>query len=887
MHLHRWFAASALLAAVMCCSWFVTQARAATFTVGTNQDATASGCVPASGTCSLRQLIEYENRLPSTPSTPDAIVVPAGSYRLTDGVLTIEQSVLIVGAGARLVSVDQGSPTPDRVFSVQPTPSGDSPTVTISGMTIESGTAGAGNGYFGGDILNRGNLTLSQDWITGGSASSGGGISNQGGIMTVTQSLVSGNAASSGGADSGGIQNYGDNGVGAATLVLYDSTVAHNTASLGGGIFSWCGDDPCSASGANNTVLVVDSTIAYNDGGSRRTSGGGLLAGQGSIWVENSIVADNTVANGESASNCGGGGIISLGHNLDSGSDCGFAAAGDLVNTDPRFTTTFAEDNGGSTDALAIDGLSPAVDAIPAGTAGCAGPDQRGVTRPQGAGCDMGAVEVVEPTEGKSTQIQVIADSCGLIGTARIDWGDGTTSMSDSFVAVHTYPEAGRYDGSVGYSNDCSTHSAAPFHVHITDAPLTAAATPVTTTVSQLFTAQVATFTDANASARVSDFSATIDWGDGQSSAGTIRQAAARFSVTGTHRYSTAGPRPLTITIHDIGGASSTAHGTATVLPEQTSPPRIRTSRPTVTSSTRALFAGSVDPQGLPASAEFTYGLDRRYRPTGFTGSIYDHTTGSRPVRAGGQAVMATVSNLVPNAVYHVRLVATNNAGTTTGPDQAFTTPRAAAPRAPVLGKTENLRPVRGLVLILRHGTLIPLTQARQFPSGTEIDTRHGTVELVAATGKKVKKYTAKFSGAVFKTAQTRFGHNKGLTTLRLIDGRFGVPSYAVCNAGRRRASAGKVQAARRRHSRRRRPSRRVLQLLHASGHGSFRTRGRYAAATVRGTKWITADRCDGTLISVQRHSVRVTDLVRHVSRVIRAGHSYLAKPRKPKPRHK
>ena len=155
---------------------------------------------------------------------------------------------------------------------------------------------------------------------------------------------------------------------------------------------------------------------------------------------------------------------------------------------------------------------------------------------------------------------------------------------------------------------------------------------------------------------------------------------------------------------------------------------------------------------------------------------------------------MATVSNLVPNAVYHVRLVATNNAGTTTGPDQAFTTPRAAAPRAPVLGKTENLRPVRGLVLILRHGTLIPLTQARQFPSGTEIDTRHGTVELVAATGKKIKKYTAKFSGAVFKTAQTRFGHNKGLTTLRLIDGRFGVPSYAVCKAGRRRVQPAKYR---------------------------------------------------------------------------------------------
>ena len=856
------------------------------FTVGTSQDATASGCVPGSGTCSLRQLIEYENQLPSPPTPSDTIEVPAGSYRLTNGALTIEQSVSIIGSGARSVSVEQDSQTPDRVLNVQLTPSGGAPTVTISGMTIEFGTAGASNGYFGGDVLNRGNLALTQDWITGGNASSGGGISNQGGTMTVTHSLVSGNAATSGGADSGGIQNYGDNAVGAATLTIYDSTIAHNTASLGGGIFSWCGDDPCSAKGANNDVTVINSTIAYNDGGSRDSTGGGLLASQGTISVGNSIVADNTVANGESASNCGGG-IASLGHNLDSGHDCGFAAAGDLQNTDPRFTTTLPEDNGGSTDALAIDALSPAVDAIPAGTAGCGGTDQRGITRPQGTACDIGAVEVVEPTEGQSTQIQLIADSCGLIGPASIDWGDGTTSMSDSVVATHTYPEAGTFDGNVTYTNDCGTHSAVRFHVRVADAPLTAAANTVSTTVGQLFTAQVATFTDGNASATVSDFSATIEWGDGQSSAGTIGQAAPRFTVTGTHRYSTAGPHSITITIHDIGGAGATTHGTATVVPEPASPPGVRASKPTATSSTRAVFAGSVDPRGLATTAEFVYGLDRRYRPAGFTGSIYDHTTGSRPVRSGSQTVMATVSNLVPNAVYHVRLVATNNAGTTTGADQAFNTPRAPAPRAPVLGKTENLRPVGGLVLILRHGTLIPLTQARQFPSGSEIDALHGTVELVTATGTKTRKNSAKFGGAVFKTAQTRFGHNKGLTTLRLIDGRDGVPSYAVCKAGRRRVPASRAQAARRRHSRRRPPSRRVLQLLHASGHGSFRTRGRYAAATVRGTKWTTADRCDGTLISVQRHSVRVTDLVKHISRVIRAGHSYLAAPRKPKSRRK
>ena len=280
--------------------------------------------------------------------------------------------------------------------------------------------------------------------------------------MTLTHSLVSGNVASSGGAESGGIQNYGDNAVGAAKLTVEDSTIAHNTASLGGGIFSWCNDDPCSASGTNNTVTVINSTIAYNDGGSRSNAGGGLLASQGTLSVENSIVAFNTVAGGESASNCGGGGVVSLGHNLDSGSDCGFAAFGDLQNADPEFTTTFAEDNGGHTDALAIDALSPAADAVPAGTAGCSGTDQRGTTRPQGLACDIGAVEVVEPTEGHPTPIQVMADSCGLIGSATIVRGDGTSSTSNSFVATHTYREEGIYSGTITYGDDCGTHNTVP-----------------------------------------------------------------------------------------------------------------------------------------------------------------------------------------------------------------------------------------------------------------------------------------------------------------------------------------------------------------------------------------------------------------------------------------
>ena len=70
--------------------------------------------------------------------------------------------------------------------------------------------------------------------------------------------------------------------------------------------------------------------------------------------------------------------------------------------------------------------------------------------------------------------------------------------------------------------------------------------------------------------------------------------------------------------------------------------------------------------------------------------------------------------------------------------------------------------------------------------------------------------------------------------------------------------------------------SNRVLQTLRASAHGSFRTKGRYSAATVRGTVWDTIDRCDGTLTIVYSGMVLVTDSVTHQTIAVHAGHSYL-----------
>ena len=244
----------------------------------------------------------------------------------------------------------------------------------------------------------------------------------------------------------------------------------------------------------------------------------------------------------------------------------------------------------------------------------------------------------------------------------------------------------------------------------------------------------------------------------------------------------------------------------------------------------------------------------------------------------------ASVKGLVPNALYHVRLVATNAAGTTNGPDMTFTTDRGPVPSAPGLGKTFNVSST-GLVLIKVHGVFVPLTELTKISNGTIINALHGTLSLttalpavqhavIAANKKKAKKpktktQKGKFGGAVFKVTQAE----SGLATLALVEGaKFkGAPTYASCKTKTGKAVIAKL-------------SKKTLQLLRGKrDHGKFRTKGRYAAATVRGTIWTTADRCDGTLIHAIKDGVTVNDFVRHKTIILRPGHSYLALAKPPR----
>src|SRR5207302_2340297 len=100
----------------------------------------------------------------------------------------------------------------------------------------------------------------------------------------------------------------------------------------------------------------------------------------------------------------------------------------------------------------------------------------------------------------------------------------------------------------------------------VTDAALTASTSAVNAVEGTAFTGTVATFTDANPNAPLSDFTATITWGDGQTSAGTITVGSGgSFTVTGTHSYATEGSPAIAVQIRDVGGSTVTANTTATV----------------------------------------------------------------------------------------------------------------------------------------------------------------------------------------------------------------------------------------------------------------------------------------------------------------------------------
>jgi hypothetical protein len=202
----------------------------------------------------------------------------------------------------------------------------------------------------------------------------------------------------------------------------------------------------------------------------------------------------------------------------------------------------------------------------------------------------------------------------------------------------------------------------------------------------------------------------------------------------------------------------------------------------------------------------------------------------------------------------------------------------------PVPGKTFDARVVSGNVFIkYPAGTgpratapkgFVPLQGAANVPMGAQLDTRKGRVAVTSAadTG-AVKTQTADFYDGLFQVKQT-LPKKKPKKPTALITNMVmkGEPSRSVCAPlkGARAAVVDKTKKKKGPHS--------VLGKLWGNGKGKFQTTGKYSSATVRGTIWLTQDRCDGTLVTVKRGVVSVRDFKRKKTVSVKAGHSYLAR---------
>jgi len=301
-----------------------------------------------------------------------------------------------------------------------------------------------------------------------------------------------------------------------------------------------------------------------------------------------------------------------------------------------------------------------------------------------------------------------------------------------------------------------------------------------------------------------------------------------------------------------------------------TLPPLVRDLAADQLDVTSARLRGRVRPNSQATEYHFEYGTTEAYgqsTPTTYAGSSYDLLT-----------VLASVDGLAPGTQYHFRLVATNDAGQTEGPDRVFETAAAPAGAAgsvpaavqPQFAKSVVVEP-EGVVAIKRPGgRWQPLSSDAELPMGALVDTRLGHVAL-SSRGCRGGTQTGNFGGGVFAVRQPRSGC--GRVDLYLRGGSFkGCPRPGL----RHRRHGGRSASASASASR----AKRVRKLWGRDHGGRFRSHGRHSHATVRGTRWLTADRCDGTLTRVTNGSVAVRDLTRHRTVVVRAGRSYLAKSR-------
>lgn len=327
--------------------------------------------------CSVSELKSAINAANANPDPTTIELAAACTYTLTDvdndvaatdgpnGLPPLTSNITINGNGA-IITRDSTAPA-FRILYV-----GSSGALTLNDATISGGIASVAPSYHrGGGIDSSGTLTVNRSTIANNSAGwSGGGIQSSG--TTLTDVTLSGNSAAVGGAFFSGSDS---------TSHLERVTFVNNSDALFNdwravvtvGNSTFVGN---SGAAINNfqdgTITVVNVTLSDN--------AAGLNNNAGEVVVKNSILAN------------GCSNITDGGNNIDSDGTCGVGTA-----TDPRLDPAGLKNNGGSTQTIALMSDSPAIGAgndTVCAASPVSGVDQRRVTRPQGAHCDIGAFEL-------------------------------------------------------------------------------------------------------------------------------------------------------------------------------------------------------------------------------------------------------------------------------------------------------------------------------------------------------------------------------------------------------------------------------------------------------------------------------------------------------------
>ena len=291
-------------------------------------------------------------------------------------------------------------------------------TVTLKSLVLKDGRDSSGSS--GGAIFNDGNLTVTNSTFINNSTTGNGGAIYSRLSLNVSNSTFINNSAFSGGAiylDSGIFSNPN------SSRVIVNNTFVSNQANavngLGGGLYN---SGTGSTSPDEGILYLANNTFSGNGA----HQGGGMY-NWGSLSFSNNIFANST-GGGDCVSSYLAGGTITDSNNLvQDGVPCYSAF---YISGDPLLGPL--ADNGGPTLTMALLPGSPAIDA---GTSACAATDQRGVTRPQGAACEIGAYEY----EYQPVIYHVKWNTSGANNGS--SWADAFTSLQSALAVAMTGDE--------------------------------------------------------------------------------------------------------------------------------------------------------------------------------------------------------------------------------------------------------------------------------------------------------------------------------------------------------------------------------------------------------------------------------------------------------------